>query len=215
MGIGPTATATATVTTATVTATTAASDVNGVQVATAVVAGLAFLLAVVSLGWQIASWRMSGPRVSVRLLVGGLRGTTHASVTVRADKDWRANLTEFRNEGMTPLVGVEVVNSGRAATSVTGVQGALDSGQRFGTLDNPLGKPLPHRLDSHDSGVWFLPLSDATEIIDAVRRQPDKYPIPTRLTMRIDLGGGNTIETERFLSVDQLMSWSVDAGGHR
>lgn len=183
------------------------------QIATAVVAGLAFLLAVVSLGWQIASWRMSGPRVTVKLLVGGLQGLTHASVPVEPGKDWWKNLDEFARGGMTPLFGVEVVNSGRAATSVTGVQGVLDSGQRFGTLGNPLGKPLPHRLDSHDSGKWFLPLSDATETIEAVRSQPQKYQAPKKLTVTIDLGGGKSIETERYLDADRLMLWS--AGPHK
>jgi hypothetical protein len=120
-----------------------------VTTATLVFAVLGLVLSVASLVWQAATYTLSGPRVRADLRVGATNGQAFGHVP--AGPDWQRQVEHMVAQGMhTPILAVVVRNVGRQATSVTGYQVYLDTGQRLGLTGTPQGTPsLPHRLEAH------------------------------------------------------------------
>lgn len=80
--------------------------------------GLALLVSFAALGWQVVSWRRSGPRVSV---------VAHTAVTGTGGR----------------LIVIEARNSGRLATEIQGCGFDLTNGRHIVCPYDFLGRPLP------------------------------------------------------------------------
>ena len=90
-------------------------------------------LAIASLSWQFATWKMTGPRVKVTMK-GGLLGPGGA-VTFPTDAPANA-VQSAMAQGYTQLVlAVEVVNEGRMATSIEKVSARFDESRMEFTED--------------------------------------------------------------------------------
>jgi hypothetical protein len=97
------------------------------------------ILAAISFGWQIYTWRHDGPRVSVKaaraMPVGGHSGAGN----------WH--------------LAVSAVNTGRAAAVITGWGLALPGGDYLvDPLRVPWTTPCPHRLDAQTSADFHTEL---------------------------------------------------------
>jgi hypothetical protein len=136
-----------------------------------VVSILAILLAGASLGWQVYSWRRTGPTVKVTvdnaIQVGDPRLPDH-------------------------LLQVTATNHGRGPTTVTGWGFQLPGNSLLAVpQQTPMSTPLPHRLEPGAEGSWFM---DAQEI----RLRSAELGIPfNRIIGYVTLAGGEKIHAKR------------------
>lgn len=104
---------------------------------TIAIALVALALSVVSLGWQAWSWKNNGPVVEVKV-------------------------SNAITDALTPgdaqhYVEVEAINTGRAATSVTGWGIGMPGGANvYVTMPLRISESLPCRLESHSKAAFFI-----------------------------------------------------------
>ncbi|MGA5472537.1 hypothetical protein ACPCUK_27660 [Streptomyces arboris] len=109
-----------------------------------VIALVALVVSLISLGWQIITWLRSGPVIKVKghssiAVVDGNAGEVHLSVTA--------------------------VNRGRAPATVTGWGLRLPNGSSVvpQSAQLPGTNPLPHRLEPHAEASWHVPQTAVEE----------------------------------------------------
>jgi hypothetical protein len=166
--------------------------VTGLDIVTLAIAVVGAVTGIGSLAWNIASHKLTGPRVRVEL-VGGWGGPSGVSPVPwesfnPADGPPSSELTE-------PIVGVVARNTGRYPASITSwtIQfGAV----RYGPFDRPGNKPLPYRLGGGEENSWFLDFG----ILDAVVMALSNIDMSiAHLVAKVSLGTGETIESEHEL----------------
>lgn len=137
-----------------------------------------FLLAVVSLVWQVFSWRLTGSVVRAELArgmtVGGSSGIDVIMLTAR--------------------------NIGRSSVSVTGWGLRVDEGGEISTLVVPVplpwqGPTIPHTLEGGHSATWYF-------IEEELHPTLRKTPSPKRLRGRISLGTGTEALSKNTLKYE-------------
>ena len=124
------------------------------------------VLASLSLGWQAASFVLSGGRVKARLLVGAL-GNGGMATRPAADLDagW---LKQLESQGFSqPVVALTVANVGRQPVNVTrwGLKSGL--GTSLYPVADGIGPRLPHRLDVGEAATWAIDMRSAQAFIYA------------------------------------------------
>jgi len=136
-----------------------------------VVAILALVLSVLSIGWQAWTWKNSGPVVKVRVF----NAVTDAATG------------EAEN-----YLAVEAVNTGRAAATVTGWGIRLPDGGSIHKLHPlPISSTLPHRLEPQDKATFFIES-------DAVREQHHARNVAfEEMRPWVDLGTGKRVDARK------------------
>ncbi|MEE2852230.1 MAG: hypothetical protein VX424_06200 [Actinomycetota bacterium] len=100
------------------------------MILTLCISGLAFVLSVISVVWQVVSWRRSGPRIKVKR-IHGIGGPPQGV--------W--------------LIGVQAENSGRLGTQVQQFGFQLPDGQFITALEDFLGMPIQLPMELPAGGV--------------------------------------------------------------
>lgn len=102
--------------------------------------GIAIVLSVVSLTWQVATWRRSGPVVKVLV---------------------SQSLPIYGNDAGDWHTGVTAQNTGRSPITVTSWGLRFPDG-KTGTMTRnlPWSASLPHRLEPGADASWFIPTDD-------------------------------------------------------
>jgi hypothetical protein len=121
---------------------------TGPVILTLVIAGFALALSVISLGWQVHSWRHSGPRVTVKR-TRGIGGTARGV--------W--------------FTGVQAVNSGRLGTQIQQFGFQLPNGQIITALYEFIGQPIQLPMDLPAGGTASV-MYNARNIREALAGQP-------------------------------------------
>ncbi len=138
------------------------------------------VLASLSLGWQAASYVLTGGRVKVRLRVGGLG---NGGMVTAPPNSLRANWWEnLASQGFPqPIVAVTVANVGRQPVTVArwGLRSGL--GMSLYPAADSIGPRLPHRLEVGESETWAVNLVPVHAFIQATREtigksQPESEP---------------------------------------
>lgn len=125
-------------------------DVESITLLIAV-SGLA--LSVASLTWQVATHKLTGPRMRVEVK-HGLRGP--AAVISWEPHDPPSDVARHVSDGFNkPVVVVTVRNVGRMAASVDSVNFSVGKValQPDGAIEGPA---MPHRIDAHDAAAWYV-----------------------------------------------------------
>lgn len=136
------------------------------------IALVALGLSVLSLAWQAWTWRNSGPVVRVEVS----NAITDAVTPGEAEH----------------FVAVDVFNSGRAATSITGwgiaMQGA---GNMYVTRPPRISASLPSRLEPHSKVSFFVGA-------DELRRARQDRDVPfDQMHPWVDLGSGRRVHCKK------------------
>ena len=156
------------------------------SVVTLVIAVLGLVLSVVSIGWQIAQHVLSGPRVGVELLWGGMGSDRVATGPVRGSLD------AFRHAGVSePIYAVKGRNRGRLPIDVTGFTVEMEGAGGYSVAGWRPNPTLPHRLDSGSEVAFYVPLTDMTKAIEVLG---ERYR--GRLRGRLDLASGSAAFSE-------------------
>jgi hypothetical protein len=124
------------------------------------------VLASLSLGWQAATYVLTGGRITVGLRVGGLgNGGIATAAPETLSQDWLENLA---SQGFPqPIVAVTVANIGRQPVTVArwGLKSGL--GMSLYPAADSIGPDLPHRLDIGESATWAVDMHAVQAFIDA------------------------------------------------
>lgn len=174
----------------------APASVSTYDVITLSIAVAGFGLALLSVGWQAATFFLSGSRVRVSLQ----RGADGRGQRLLMPADgWgdrqRANAAA---QGLTDeVVGIEVRNAGRLAINVDSV--AAKFGPKLGMAymqpDWPGNEALPFRLEPGSSQSWAVPLVPIRAAIAAVGWTESE------LLMSAGLGNGKIVRTKERTTV--------------
>lgn len=137
----------------------------------------AFLLALVglvvamlSLGWQVASWALSGRRVKVNLL-HGVQGRGGFATGKVKPGGAPLNLGTMRSQGWDGIevIAAEVINVGRAPVIVTRYSvHAVGAGMSYTPLRDWIGPDLPFRLEPGASETWYSDIADARALVHSL-----------------------------------------------
>lgn len=151
------------------------------DVVTLVIAVVGLILSVASLCWQIAQHRLSGPRVRVELLWGGIAHDRAVTGPIQG------TLEVFRHAGVdTAVVAVKGRNHGRLPIDITGFTVEMDGGGGYslpGWQPNP---SLPHRLESGSEVTFYVPFEDLQAAVAVFQSA-----FRGRLRGRLDLAAGD------------------------
>lgn len=155
-------------------------------VVTLVIAVLGLVLSVVSLGWQVAQHLLSGPRVRVELLWGGMGVDRVVTGPVRGSLD------AFRHAGVSdPIFAVKGRNRGRLPIDVTGFTVEMEGAGGYSLAAWARNPSLPYRLDSGSEVSFYVPLTDVTTAIDVLGKR-----FRGRLRARLDLASGGEASSD-------------------
>jgi hypothetical protein len=131
---------------------------------------IAIVLSMTSLGWQVASWKRSGPVVKVT--------AQQALITSGPEADWHTDVTAR--------------NTGRAPITVTGWGLRFPDGQTIVMMRNlPISAPLPYRLEAGAASSWYIGTDD---LRGACEERGAKYQ---ELRGFVRLADGRTIDARR------------------
>lgn len=137
------------------------------------------VLASLSLGWQTASYVLTGGRVKVKLLVGALgNGGIATGPAENLNADWLKGLA---SQGFSrPIVAVTVANVGRQPVMVA--RWGLKSGLGLSLFPsaNGIGPSLPHRLGVGDAATWAIDMDTVRDFIQTANETIGKSQLDSR-----------------------------------
>lgn len=138
---------------------------------TPTIALIALALSVLSLIWQAWSWRHNGPVVKVNV----------------------ANaITDAVTGEPEHYVAVEAVNTGRAATTITGWGFAMPDGANvYSTRALRISESLPCRLEPHSKATFYL------EADDLRRVRAERGIAFSGMKPWVDLGSGKRVRCNK------------------
>ncbi len=171
---------------------------------TLVIAVVGVTLAALSLGWQAATFFLTGPRVKVYLREGfrGPRGVMIAPPSIYTE----GGLEALGRMGYVDhVLAVEAVNRGRLPATVHNWAIRFGNNVVYTNPADPQNPQLPYRLESHTSASWYAPLDDLQSL------QPDFHDQSVRAATargEVDLQSRRRAVTSR----DALV---IDASGTR
>lgn len=165
------------------------------------ISAVSLLLAGLSLGWQIAQWLLSAGRAKVVLMHGLVQGAG-AFVGPVGKSGSPFDLDKLRRQGIDgpPVVGIQVINHGRAPLSVERVSLCTRGGvMQFVPIGDVLGPELPYRLEPGTNASWYVTEDNAARLAHS-SRQALGEPV-TGVYMTAQLGTGKTVKTPHTLHV--------------
>ena len=171
------------------------SGPSKLDVINAGIGAAAFVLALVSLGWQSVTWKLSGSRARAKVLKAAIQRTGTAFATLPPDRSWEEiGSAEYTSQGFTrKALFLRVINTGRQPVQVEKWAVRFPGKVRVGQLHSPLGPSLPHRLEVSASQQWGIELADLTDMVNLIcERRGTKY---VRVRLEVDLGHDKTIRT--------------------
>jgi hypothetical protein len=164
-----------------------------VEIASFVLAVLGLVLAVVSLVWQFATFRLSGGNATALLKAGVL--TNGMSILNAADKMTPDQLeTTLQQHGGLPVIGVEVRSTGRMPVTVRSWGLRAPSGVVVNPISDQVGPSLKHTIDPYDSATWLTPFSNALAVASAERVLSPTLEV-VQLVGVVELADGRVIVT--------------------
>ncbi|HWD37317.1 MAG TPA: hypothetical protein VG944_00585 [Fimbriimonas sp.] len=167
------------------------------QIATLIIAVVGIVLAGLSLGWQAATFTLSGPRVKVNLREGfrGPRGIMIAPPAVYTDN----GLETLAQQGYSEhVLAVEAINRGRLPATIENWSLRFGNGAAYSNPTDGGNLSLPYRLDSHTRANWYAPAANLRELQGIFTDQTESAAI---LRAEVSLGSGQTAVSRNALRV--------------
>lgn len=168
-------------------------------VASFVVACLSFLIASLSVVWQVASWFLEGRRVKVAL-VHGVAGRAGVLTRRLSHPGGRIDISKMRNQGFDgpEVIGIAVTNMGRATAKIDNVVIELKKGGfSYAPNSELLGPTLPLRLPPGETESWFADIAVAKALTSASKATG--IEVSPRVRIRAHLGTGDTKVTRESI----------------
>ncbi len=156
------------------------------------------VLAVISLGWQVAVYRRQRPRPKLTPVIGRL--TPDGLVTNDASCDVRESLAAVADqlEDIPLIIGVKVVNAGRTPFGVSGWAIRTDpDGTSLVPVEKPIaGADVPHEIPPQGCAVFLTELRHAQRFAAAASNAAGSEDPPPRIVLTVS-SGARTYRTKR------------------
>jgi hypothetical protein len=165
---------------------------SGYETIALIAAGIGAITGISALVWNIAEFRLTGPRVKGQLLFGAVGPAGLVSTRETHLRDWQ---TLARQGFVEPLVGIEVVNSGRASTQVHHFSCRLSNGFALSDVQLSVNQPIPFVLEPHRSERFWLPAQEVKILVESARGT--SLPVK-HMTMEVEITGPKTVSTKSF-----------------
>ena len=126
------------------------------------------VLAIISLTWQVAAWKMSGARLSVCFV-------------------WGIPIKSVKFGSMDEHLGIKVTNRGRISTRISGVSCRLPNGKQFALIEDVFGQIFfPYEIHPGESITAYFE-------VGAIERALAEKGLPetTRLRPQASSGHGD------------------------
>lgn len=126
------------------------------------------VLAIISLTWQVAAWKMSGARLSVCFV-------------------WGIPIKSVKFGSMDEHLGIKVTNRGRISTRISGVSCRLPNGKQFALIEDVFGQiSFPYEIHPGESITAYFE-------VGAIERALAEKGLPetTRLRPQASSGHGD------------------------
>ncbi len=165
------------------------------------ISAVSLLFAGLSLGWQIAQWFLSVGRAKA-MLMHGLMSGPGAFVGPIGKSGKAFDLDGLRQQSVDgpAVVGIQVVNHGRAPLSVERVSLRTRGGvMQFVPVDDVLGPELPYRLEPGTNASWYVTEENAVRLVRSSRKALGEDVAGVYMTAL--LGTGKLVETRETLRV--------------
>jgi hypothetical protein len=170
---------------------------GGTGVLTLAVAIIGLVLAIVSLLWQLFSFRLQGPRLRITLKKGyfGVGNLVSSPIGVDADVQMAA-------QGLTEkLIGVEVQNVGRMPISIDGATAKLENGMMFTETNLSLNPAIGTRIEPHSTETWWVRWDNVIRMATASAAINSKWQRAQQVRMQVKPAAGKLRETKEHLLV--------------
>lgn len=172
------------------------------DVVTLIIAILGFVIALVSCVWQIATWFWSTARPRATMMHGILveSGTGMAMTRPVGKNGEPYPVEQMRRQGYNgpEIIGIQVVNHGRAPMSVTKFELKHESGTSFVPIGEAIGPGFPHRIEPGASQSWFAPME---MIREASSVASDVWKTGRMVSIEATLATGKTIKSRRSMQI--------------
>lgn len=174
-----------------------------------VLAIIGVVLSLLSLGWQILSHVLTGPRLRVTVKLG-LAGSGGSITWAPGRRPDRASLERHIGEGYNrPVVHVAVRNVGRMPATVHVIRFDQQVLNYRPIRDIAAGPQLPVRVDTHDSLEWLV---DAAAIATFIEAGRDVLEAPEAVATVIETGTGEQVRAREQFTMSDMAVWvaSID-----
>lgn len=182
----------------------AADPVNGLTIATFVVAVVAAVMSALALGWQILNYKLTGGRVKIELQLGGMHPSRRSMVSGSAAEQREGWEQGVARAGFPVLIiGVEVVNVGRLPVTIRewGLV-ASPGGLAYVPIGESTGPDRPFKLEAGTHQTWAVELDRARSLASAstVTSQAEVFTIRAR----VRLADGRTYLSHESLTIEPM-----------
>lgn len=124
------------------------------------------VLAVISLTWQVAAWKMSGARLSVCFV-------------------WGIPIKSVKFGSMDEHLGIKVTNRGRISTRISGVSCRLPNGKHFALIEDVFGQIyFPYEIHPGESITAYFE-------VGAIERALTENGLPEKTRLRPQASSGH------------------------
>lgn len=149
------------------------AGVSAIEIVTLAIGGAGLGLAALSLGWQAATFFMSGPRVKVRFGEGfrGPLGVMIAPPGVYTEQ----GLASLEHQGYTEhVLAVTAMNKGRFPATIRNWSICFGNRATFTNPQDLRNPPLPHKLEPHTAQTWYAPVDEVVPFVDMFSDQNER-----------------------------------------
>jgi len=171
------------------------STTTALDIVTLIVAIVAALMGLAALVWNIAEFRLAGPRVKVTIKAAMLSKPVGAMV-VGPEAIWSQTSDPRFDER---AIAITARNVGRLPTTVEKYEVKVADGFAFSYTQSLVGPPIPHRLDAQESATWYIELHAAAALQGAALAAAGVTARPLRAA--ITLADGRQVTSDSTLII--------------
>jgi hypothetical protein len=159
------------------------------------------VVATASLTWNVVQFLLGGARPKAHLVVGALSPSGGLIAGPPSDNAFRT-VARLAKEGYPrPVIGVKVINHGRAPARVQKWSlKCMAAGVAYTPIGDSIGPTLPHDLPAQASETWVVDLQFARALVHTAATS-ERNPEPVRVI--VELGTGRTLVSRKSLPVAQ------------
>ncbi len=168
---------------------------TALDIVTLVIAVVGAVTGIGALFWNIAEFRLTGPRVKVRIQAAMLSKPMGTAIVGPVEVWQQTSDPRFDEQA----VGIEVRNVGRFPATVQKYQVNLTGGAAFSYMQSLVGPPVPHRLEPGDKETWYIELHAVAATQAAFMTMKNGNNAALRAS--VELGTGRSIESENSIII--------------
>ena len=170
-------------------------EITAFDVVTLIVAIVGAFMGLAALVWNVAEYRLTGPRVKVEIKAA-MPSTGMDGAMTGPEDVWSQHLDPRFSDR---AVAIKVRNVGRFPATVESYQVDIAEGYAFSYVQSLLGPPVPHRMEAGEAETWFIEFDAVKAFKDAVGATVDLKDHTVRASLL--LGDGRRVKSKNSIAI--------------